>query len=276
MRTIKILCILLLSVFYTNADNIPFLLEKVANTKDDNQRYILAKDIFEKVLISNVDSLPFVAEKIVLEPNNSSDKCNALFHHIMAEYYYESADYFSSLKHRMEAIYLYENYEDTDELYLAKNYIGAGLSSELLYMYAKALNYYDKAIVLVIKLNDKFMLAEIHSNKSFAYYGMGDFAAAIEQLQTALKIEHENHDTLGLAKDYNNLGFIYVDWGKYETGIEYYKKALDLSIQKDLKDRIAICYNNIGMAYLQKGDYAFAETFILKALDIDLENNNLE
>lgn len=274
MRAIKILCILLFSAFYTNAENIPFLLERLTNTKDHNERYVLAKDVFEKVLISNVDSLPIVANRIVLEPDNASDKCNALFHHIMAEYYYELSDYFNSLKHRMEAIYLYENYEKTDELYLAKNYIGAGISSELLYMYTKALSYYDKAIVLVIKLNDKFMLAEIHSNKSFAYYGMGDFVAAIEQLQTALKIEHENHDTLGLAKDYNNLGFIYVDWGKYETGIEYYKKALDLSVQKNLKERIAICYNNIGMAYFQKGDYAFAENFILKALDIDLKNNN--
>lgn len=274
MRTNLIICLLFLPLLYVNAQSTSSNLKQLSSIKDHYERYVIAKEVFEKVRNSNIDSLPIVAKAIVLAPDNPSDKCNALSHHIMAEYYKSKGNYFKSLEQRLEAINLFEKYIDTDENLLAENYIEAGESSELLYMYNKSLIFYNKAIVLAIKLNDKTMLAKINSNKSFAYYGLGDFASAIRQLETALSIETEINDTIALARDYNNLGFIYIEWGRLETGIEYYKKALELNIKKNIHERTAICYNNIGMAYFQKGDYNLAESFILKALSIDKARQN--
>lgn len=245
-------------------------LKQINNISDENERYTAAKELAEFYRLNTPDSLLYFSEKLLTGNDESSD-LKALKEYALAEYYYEMGNNGASLQHALDAIYLYENPEITDALFLAKSYNIAGVSCELLYMYEKALTNYQKALYLVEKVKNQNLLAEIHSNRSFTWYGLGNYKASIQDLEKAIDIEKAIKDTVYLSRDLNNIGFIYSSWGKYETAVDYYKQALEISLDKGIHERSSICYNNIGMTYLQQGELNMAKQFIQKALEIDLE-----
>lgn len=245
--------------------------EKINHIENPTERYNEAKVQVEYFRINKIDSLIIFAEG--LKAGDENDQCHALKEYALSEYYYEMYELGTSLNHAMEAIYLYENYNKPDHLYLAKSYNVAGLCSEQLFRYNKALEYYQKGLFLANQFDEKSLLADLFGNRSFVYYGMGDFSKAIADLEAALNYNEELKDTVSLARDLNNLGYIYTSWEKYDTGIEYYKKALEYSLERGIVERSAICYNNIGMSYFEQGQYDLAEDFFLQALEIDQKND---
>ncbi len=264
---ILITVFLLISTNGIQAQNSPDEINRISNV---DKRYNAAKELLEYYRINAIDSLLILAND--LKSENENDKFSALKEYAYSEYYYEMYDLGTALNHAMDAIYIFENLEKPEHDGLARSYNIAGLCSEQLFRFEKALEYYEKGLYLASHLNDKPLLSMLYSNRSFVYYGMGDMNKAIADLEKANEINTEIKDTVNLAKDLNNLGFIYTSWGKYETGIEYYKKALEYSLQKGIKERSAICCNNIGMSYFEQGKYDLAEEFILQALEMDREN----
>ncbi|MBN2728314.1 MAG: tetratricopeptide repeat protein [Bacteroidales bacterium] len=258
---------LLISTIGVQAQNSPDEINRMSNV---DERYNAAKELLEYYRLNALDSLLIFAESIQIV--NENDRFTALKEYAYSEYYYEMYDLGKSLNHALDAIFKNENLNKPDHEILSKSYNVAGLCSEQLYRFEKALEYYEKGLYLARHLNDRSLLSMLYSNRSFVYYGMGDMSKAIADLETALNFNTELKDTINLAKDLNNLGFIYTSWGKYDTGIEYYKKALAYSLKKGLKERSAICYNNIGMSYFQQGKYELAEEFISQALEMDKKN----
>ena len=247
--------------------------DEINQIKDADQRYDYAKELLEYYRLNAIDSLLIFADNLKLD--GIDQRFKALKEYAYGEYYYEMYDLGISLNHALEAIFIYEKIIKNDAYILSKSYNVAGLCCEQLFRYEKSLEYYEKAISIAQELNDKTLLAELFSNRSFAYYGMGDFSTAILNLEKANEINKQIKDTINLSKDYNNLGFIYCSWGKYDIGIEFYQKALDISLKKGIKERSAICSNNIGMSYFSQGKFDLAEKYILQALEIDLEIGSL-
>lgn len=264
---ITLLFIVLIGLGQIQAQN---TVDEINQIKNADQRYDSAKELLEYYRLNAIDSLLIFADNLKLD--GIDQRFNALKEYAHGEYYYEMYDLATSLNYAIEAIYIYTLESDEDVLLLSKSYNLAGLCSEQLYRYEKALEYYEKGISLAQQIDNKPQLAELYSNRSFVYYGMGDFSTAIANLEAANEINIEIKDTVNLSKDLNNLGYIYTSWQKYDTGIEYYQKALDYSMQKGIAERSAICNNNIGMNYFQQGEFDLAEEYILRALKIDEEN----
>lgn len=220
--------------------------------------------------VNHVDSLLFFAENLQFE--EKEDRFSALKELAFAEHFCEIYELTMSLSHVLDAIYFFEKQSYLDIESIARSYNLAGICSEQLYRYEKALEYYEKAIGFAQSFEDQQLIAEIYSNRSFVYYGNGDFAKAVTDLEKAIEISTQLNDTVNISKDLNNIGFIYTSWHKYEVGIEYYKKALELSTQFGLNEHCAICCNNIGMSYYQQANYNLAEKYIKQALEIDLKN----
>ena len=65
------------------------------------------------------------------------------------------------------------------------------------------------------------------------YDSQGQYERALEYYQKALEIDIKvsGQDHLDVAKSYNNIGLVYNTQGKYEEALEYYQKSLDIKIR---------------------------------------------
>jgi len=99
-----------------------------------------------------------------------------------------------------------------------------------------------------------------------------DYEKALNYYQKALKIRvkilgKENSDT---AISYNNIGELYSDKEDYEKALKYYFKALEIQEKILGKESpfTATSYNNIGLVCYYKGVYKIALDYYIRALII--------
>jgi lipoprotein NlpI len=109
--------------------------------------------------------------------------------------------------------------------------------------------------------------AWVHYHFGDVYLSNGLFDMAIEQYQTALKLD------LDYEEVHNNLGNAYARKGQYDMAIEQYQAALRL------KPGLAIVHFNLGAAYSSKGLFDMAIEQYRKALSVKQDyaeaHNNL-
>ena len=114
--------------------------------------------------------------------------------------------------------------------------------------------------------------AEKYATQAEQYYQQGKYAKALEYFNKALaiclKVLGENHpDT---ATCYNNIGLVYDSQGNYAQALEFYNKALAirLKVLGENHADTAVYYGNIGGVYSKQGNYAKALEYFNKALAI--------
>ena len=117
--------------------------------------------------------------------------------------------------------------------------------------------------------------AEKYAIQATQYYQRGSYAKALEYHNKALvillKVKGENHpDT---ATCYNNIGKVYRQQGNYNKALEFYNKALaiELKVKGENHPDTAASHYNIGLVYGMQGNYAKALEFFNKALAIRLK-----
>jgi tetratricopeptide (TPR) repeat protein len=141
----------------------------------------------------------------------------------------------------------------------------------------------------------------------FAYYEVGEFNLALENLKKAESLTSDKKDlmyiynliglilhsmgnlddallyysrSLSLAKDFgnidyqatllNNIAGIYEGKGELDKALIYYEESLSLKTEKEK----APTYNNIAMIYSKKGDNQKAVEYFQKAIEIDEKYGN--
>lgn len=115
------------------------------------------------------------------------------------------------------------------------------------------------------------LTARSYNNIGHLYYKLGDYEKAIEYNNKALvMLEKLGEKGLETATSYNNLGKIYASLSEYEKAIEFNKKALAIS-EKILGIgllKTATSYNSMGLVYYHLKDYEKAYNYNLKAYNI--------
>ena len=152
------------------------------------------------------------------------------------------------------------------------SYIGASYTS--LSYHQKAIEYYEKALQIVIEIEDKFLECQCYGNIGVGFYSLFDYDKAIEYHQKALEIAIELNDKNGESICYLNLGAVYDGQAKYHTAIEYHEKALEIAIEIENIERESRCYANLGRTYRALANYHKAIEYIEKALEIAIELND--
>ena len=163
--------------------------------------------------------------------------------------------------------------DDTQKL-IADLYNIGGYGYDALGEYAKALEWYEKALIIREKVlgREHPDVATIYNNIAFLYYNYGDFAEASEWHGKALAIREkvlgkEHPDT---AASYNNIALVYLKQGSFVEALEWFEKSL--TIQEKVLDKghpdIAATYNNIALVYSYQGDNTEALEWYEKALVI--------
>jgi two-component system, NtrC family, sensor kinase len=161
-----------------------------------------------------------------------------------------------------------DNEQVTDDSVKVSNYLDMGL--ELLGSdIARAIYYFDEAILLGQKINYQRGLAKAHNAKGRAYAQQGDLQESIISFQEALKYFRETNDKTGEANILSNLGSIYYMLGNSTKALELHFESLGISEEIDNKLRIGTSLNNIGTVYLKNPNtISEALTFFKRSLAV--------
>lgn len=134
--------------------------------------------------------------------------------------------------------------------------------------------------------------AQIHTELGAGYFGMGKLGIALEELNTAIKVDSN------YAPAYNMLGLLYMELREYDKAGDYFKRSLSLdpnnseahnnygwflcqrnhedeaighfmsALKNPLYSTPEKAYLNAGECSLKKGDDKAAEAFFQRALKI--------
>jgi CHAT domain-containing protein/Tfp pilus assembly protein PilF len=134
--------------------------------------------------------------------------------------------------------------------------------------YAKALNYYQQALVIAKELNNPEHQVATLNNIGKVYTRLGEYTKALEYLSHALVIGKDLSDPDRKVTTLNSIGEIYENLGQYAKALEYLNQAV--VIRRELQDPYgeATAINSIGEVYENLGQYAKALEYYHQTLAI--------
>lgn len=144
---------------------------------------------------------------------------------------------------------------------LATNYMRKGEFDTGLY-------YNDLALQLAKKLDFKKGFSGVYGNTAFFCQTRADYAKALEYYFKALNIDEAINNVNGVARNTGGIGNIYWLKGDYKKSLEYYEKALRLADSLGNKSIASVQLANIGNIYFKNADFKKAREYYSKALDI--------
>jgi tetratricopeptide (TPR) repeat protein len=134
--------------------------------------------------------------------------------------------------------------------------------------YTKALEYHAKAYALYDEIGDKQGLAISNFNIGIVYALIADFTKALEHFEKALPLYQEVGNKQGVAHFTENIGKVYGELSQYAKALQYFEEALALYEKLDDKRSIGRTIGNIGVAYGFLSEYTKAITYFMKALKL--------
>jgi tetratricopeptide (TPR) repeat protein len=166
-----------------------------------------------------------------------------------------------------------------DSKNLISAYIGIGWIYQQLGEYAKAFNFYNKALALSIESNDRLNKAVALRKLALWHMDKEDYALALELLTKSSEInrqyQHIYEHRYNLACDYFDIGLVFVNKDEYESARDFYQKSLALFDKLKLKNELSDYYFNLGEICQYEKQYQKAMGYYFKGLKIDEEQGNL-
>ena len=142
--------------------------------------------------------------------------------------------------------------------------------------YVKALENFNKSLILKEDIKDKEGIAVAHIGIGNVCYIQGDFTMALNHYTKAVNIHRELKDYENMAMVYVNIGAVNHQADDYYSALVYYNKAL--AAYKKLDNRLGIsnCKTNIGIIYYKYKDYDKALVNYNESIEICKEIGNRE
>jgi CHAT domain-containing protein/uncharacterized protein HemY len=140
--------------------------------------------------------------------------------------------------------------------------------------YQAAIQSLESALKLYREIGDRNGEGNSLLNLGNADNSLGQYQKAIEFFQQSLTIYRETSDRKGEGNSLLNLGAVYWNLGQYQKAIEFFQQSL--TIQRELGDRNGeeSSLNNLGGAYNSLGQYQKAIEFYQQSLTIRREIGN--
>ena len=126
--------------------------------------------------------------------------------------------------------------------------------------YDKALECYQRSLVIVMKINDTLKLAKSLGNIGNLYETVHNYPKALEYSRKALQLTEKLKNISGRATCLGNIGVVYADMKQYDSALSFYNQALKLF--EDVADNAGIAINlgNIGDIYYSSAKDAQDDT----------------
>lgn len=150
---------------------------------------------------------------------------------------------------------------------LARAYGSIGVVCSEQNNYAKALEYYFKALKLHEETNEEEYVSYAYNNIGIVYKEQKEYTKALEYFNKALWLQKKLGDN-NSAITITNIGAIYLLRDENDKALGSFKEAEKILTKHNDKRALAELYNNYGNYYVKVNKYEDAEKSYLKALKI--------
>ena len=159
----------------------------------------------------------------------------------------------------------------TDSLSLAGMYYRYGMMFSMQNKFDTSHQFYNKALLIAQRLNDKDLQSTIYQNDAIAYQQQSNYPQALKNYQNALDASEQINDEEGEAYIYLNIGITYNTLGDNIRSEQSYLKAIGLAKKLDLKNVLAYSYSNLASLYGGLGNYSKEYEAGIKAASLGRE-----
>ncbi len=201
----------------------------------------------------------------------------------IAALYNNLGQYDKALEFYNQALTIYQavNQQRLDKNREFKNKLGEGQTLnnigevyQSLGQYAKALEFYQQALVIFREIGDKAEEKTTLNNMAVVYGKQNQYSQALELFNQALAIAQGIEDKAGTQQIWNNMAAVYRNQGQYAKALDFYQKALAIERATSDKATQETTLSGIGYAYFKLGQYDQALASYHQALTIARELNN--
>jgi tetratricopeptide (TPR) repeat protein len=255
MKNKLLFIFLLISVFANSQTKIDSLENVLKNARVDTAKVSLLIQISEFYLKTDAKkSLEYATKAEEICKKRQNDKYNASSFKQIAICQLELFNKEEAQLNIDKAIGIYIQVKG--EIDLVESYNVKGNIYEVQTEYTKAIEYYNMALTLAQKLDDKNGLSQSYINLGMTYYKVDNLDKAFEYVNKSLEIDSLSKNKKGMASAYNQLGTLYDQKGDYQKSLEYYNKAYAILIELGDKKQLARLLTNIGIIYFYLKEYS--------------------
>ncbi len=137
--------------------------------------------------------------------------------------------------------------------------------------YPIALDYTQRALEHFRQAGEWRGIAESYFGIGLAQVQEGDYEAALENFQQALKLTGDHSASYTLGKIYSNMAGVCWFLKRPQEGIRYLEKAIGYYERTDHKASAANGYNNLGINLILMGQWGRAQEALQRALSVATE-----
>lgn len=167
--------------------------------------------------------------------------------------YRRKGDYDKTISLTMKAMEIFES-AGGEQRDIGKALRSIGVIHSLKGNYDEALNYEEKCLAIMNKINESHEIATSLHNIGILYWNKGELDKALEHHKRSLELFEKIGDKRGVASTFNNMGAVFIDKGELDRALEHYLSGLGIREKIGDKDGVANSFNNIGSVYYSKGE----------------------
>ncbi len=142
--------------------------------------------------------------------------------------------------------------------------------------YTTAIQTFEQSLEISEEINDPAQSAEILASLGTVYESTYRYDEAIESFNRSLEIKNEMGDKEGTSEIYKKIGTIYFEQNNYKKAIEELEKSYLIDVKLENKDEMASGLNSMGAAYYSMNQYERAFEYFERSLNFTREANNLQ
>ena len=195
---------------------------------------------------------------------------------LLADTYFRLGNKDLALKNYFDYMLLAEKKHDLKRL--SNGYIEIGWFYQTEGEYPKALDFYNKALDLSRKDNDKLNEAVALRKLAVWHIDKEEYDLALELLTKSAEINRERQYLYdyryNLACDYFDIGLVFVNKNDFKVAEEFYRKSQAIFQKLKLKNDLSDYYFNLGELYLFEKQYQKALDYYSRGLRIDQAQGN--
>lgn len=279
MKLLKLLIvcagILLSSSSFSQNKVVDSLLTELNKAKTDNEKVGLLNAIGAEYIENDPAMMMQYAEKalkLARQRGIKKGEGEAWFNmgnaNIMLSNYTEALKSFTNAQDIFEKLLAAEKSDNSEiKSYLAKTYGSIGIVCSEQNNYAKALEYYFKALKIYKEAKQKEIILRLYNNIGIVYKTQKEYDKALEYFKKALVIQKEIGDNTA-GTTITNIGNIYLEQGKVNEAFTSYQEAAKIFEKFENKRGLGELYNSLGTYYEKTGDKTKAEENYNKGLKI--------
>lgn len=178
----------------------------------------------------------------------------------------DSARYYAKQTLELEGI------ENTGYQVRALNLLGASYNIES--NFTQALDIYQQALEIAVKLDDTLRISNLYNNLGIANLKIGNYNEALDFLLKAMHYYDLILDEDSKSSTINNIGLLYMEIKNYDKALSYFRQAYDYALKRQDSLSISNSLTNFGVFYSNIGETDSAFKYMDKSIALNKRIDN--